>query len=48
VPDAAAREMLYDLDLSIRALSPGRTADDPDIDRLIHVYQNLLRRWARV
>lgn len=48
VPDTAARELLYDLDLSIRALSAGRTADDPDVDRLIHVYQNLLRRWATV
>lgn len=48
VPDTAARELLYDLDLSIRALIAGRTADDPDVDRLIHVYQNLLRRWATV
>lgn len=48
VPDTAARELLYDLDLSIRALTAGRTADDPDVDRLIHVYQNLLRRWATV
>lgn len=48
VPDTATRELLYDLDLSIRALTAGRTADDPDVDRLIHVYQNLLRRWATV
>lgn len=48
VPDTAARELLYDLDLSIRALTAGRTANDPDVDRLIHVYQNLLRRWATV
>ncbi len=48
VPDAAARELLYDLDISIRALSAGRAVDDPDVDRLIHVYQNLLRRWAKV
>lgn len=48
VPDASARELLYDLDVSIRALSVGRRADDPDVDRLIHVYQNLLRRWAQV
>lgn len=48
VADTPAREMLYDLDVSIRALSVGRAVDDPDIDRLIHVYHNLLRRWARV
>lgn len=48
VADAAARELLYDLDVSIRALSVGRPANDPDVDRLIHVYQNLLRRWAQV
>jgi PKHD-type hydroxylase len=48
VADGAARELLYDLDQSIQALSAGRAADDPDIDRLVHVYHNLLRRWAQV
>jgi len=48
VADNAARAMLYDLDLSIQALTPGRAKDDPDIDRLIQVYHNLLRRWAQV
>lgn len=48
VADTSARELLYDLDVSIRALSIGKSADDPDVDRLIHVYQNLLRRWALV
>lgn len=48
VADATARALLYDLDRSIRVLTPGRAKDDPDIDRLIHVYHNLLRRWARV
>lgn len=48
VADAGARALLYDLDQSIRALSPGRARDDEDIDRLIHVYHNLLRRWAQV
>lgn len=47
VADGPARAMLFDLDQSIQALSAGRAADDPDIDRLIHVYHNLLRRWAR-
>lgn len=46
VADASGRALLYDLDQSIRALAPGRAKDDPDIDRLIHVYHNLLRRWA--
>lgn len=48
VADASARSMLFDLDQSIRALSVGRAKDDADIDRLIHVYHNLLRRWAQV
>ena len=48
VADTAARSMLFDLDQSIQTLSIGRAADDPDIDRLIHVYHNLLRRWASV
>ncbi|MBC2666482.1 Fe2+-dependent dioxygenase [Novosphingobium flavum] len=47
VADVAARDMLFDLDQSIQALSAGRADDDADIDRLIHVYHNLLRRWAR-
>ena len=48
VADGAVREMLYDLDQSIQALSLDRPKDDPDIDRLVHVYHNLLRRWATV
>jgi len=48
VADGAARAMLFDLDQAIQALSPGRAKDDPDIERLIHVYHNLLRRWASV
>jgi len=48
VADAGARELLYDLDQSIRALAPDRPADDPDINRLVHVYHNLLRRCAQV
>lgn len=46
VADTAARSLLFDLDQSIQALSVGRAKDDEDIDRLIHVYHNLLRRWA--
>lgn len=48
IADAAARSMLFELDQSIQALSIGRQKDDPDIDRLIHVYHNLIRRWAVV
>jgi PKHD-type hydroxylase len=48
VPDEGARTLLFDLDQSIQALSVGRSKDDPDIDRLTHVYHNLLRRWASV
>lgn len=47
VADTAARSLLFDLDQSIQALTPDRPKDDPDIDRLIHVYHNLLRRWAQ-
>ena len=39
------RRMLYDLDISIQALS----SDHPDhaaIDRLTGVYHNLLREWS--
>lgn len=48
IADAASRAMLFDLDQSIQALSVGKAKDDPDVDRLIHVYHNLLRRWANV
>ncbi|MFW2348965.1 Fe2+-dependent dioxygenase [Qipengyuania sp.] len=47
VADTSARALLYDLDQSIRALTPDRAGDDPEINRLIHVYHNLLRRWAQ-
>ncbi len=47
VADTSARTMLFDLDQSIQALAVDRPSDDADIDRLIHVYQNLIRRWAQ-
>ena len=47
VPDGAGRALLFDLDQAIQALSADRTSDSA-IDRLTHVYYNLLRRWARV
>ncbi|MEO5707908.1 MAG: Fe2+-dependent dioxygenase [Alteraurantiacibacter sp.] len=48
VADSQQRALLYDLDCAIRAISPGRAKDDPEIDRLIHVYHNLVRQWAQV
>ena len=48
VPDEPARTLLFDLDQSIQALAVGKPKDDPDIDRLTHIYHNLLRRWALV
>lgn len=48
IADTAAREMLFDLDQSIQSLSVERSKTDPDVDRLIHVYHNLVRRWAKV
>lgn len=47
IADTATRDLLFDLDQSIQALATGRAKDDPDIDRLIHVYHNLVRRWAK-
>lgn len=47
VVDAAARELLFDLDQTIQALTPTRSHDDPEINRLVNIYHNLLRRWAR-
>jgi PKHD-type hydroxylase len=48
VADAGRRSILFDLDQSIQSLSTGRAKDDPDVNRLIHVYHNLLRAWAQV
>lgn len=47
VADEGARTLLYDLDQSIRGLRASGRSDDPDLLRLIGVYHNLLRRWAR-
>jgi len=48
VADNAARTMLFDLDQSIQSLSVSHGKQDADVDRLIHVYHNLLRRWSQV
>jgi PKHD-type hydroxylase len=47
VRDDAARTLLFDMDLAIRALSL-KAGDDPAIVSLTGVYHNLLRRWAEV
>lgn len=47
VADPGARATLFDLDQAIQALTPDRPADDPEINRLVHVYHNLVRRWAQ-
>lgn len=47
VRDDAARTLLFDMDLAIRALSV-KNGDDPAIVSLTGVYHNLLRRWAEV
>ncbi len=46
VRDDGARQMLFDLDQSVQALTADRGADDPQILRLTKVYHNLVRRWA--
>ena len=47
VADTSARDLLFDLDQSIQSLAADRSKDDRDIDRLIHIYHNLVRRWAQ-
>lgn len=46
VADHAAREMLYDLDQTIQALSADRGKGDAQVLRLTAIYHNLVRRWA--
>lgn len=48
VADAGERALLFDLDQAIQALAPAHPADNPAVNRLVHVYHNLLRRWALV
>lgn len=48
VADHAEREMLYDLDQSVQALSAERGKADREVLRLTAVYHNLVRRWAQV
>lgn len=46
VADHAEREMLYDLDQSVQALSAERGKADREVLRLTALYHNLVRRWA--
>jgi len=46
VADHAARELLYDLDQSVQALTAERGKADREVLRLTVVYHNLVRRWA--
>lgn len=46
VRDGEAREVLFDMDKSIQALSIERGADDREVLRLTRSYHNLVRRWA--
>lgn len=46
VADHSAREMLYDLDQSVQALTAERGKADAQVLRLTALYHNLVRRWA--
>lgn len=46
VRDAEAREMLFDLDQSVQALTIARGGDDREVLRLTRLYHNLMRRWS--
>ncbi len=46
IRDAAAREMLFDLDRTIQELQAERGLEDPQSVRLTGIYHNLIRHWA--
>ena len=46
VRDTAAREVLFDLDQSVQALTAARGGADAEVLRLTKVYHNLVRMWA--
>ncbi len=48
VADSSAREMLYDLDQSVQALSSERGKTEQQVLRLTALYHNLVRRWSQV
>lgn len=46
VRDDSARDMLFNLDQSVQALTEDRGGDDGEVLRLTSLYHNLVRRWA--
>jgi PKHD-type hydroxylase len=48
VCDGEKRELLYDLDQSIQALTLSAKNGDENLSRLTGVYHNLIRQWAVV
>ena len=46
VRDSQQRELLFELDQSIQALTVERGADDNEVRRLSGVYHNLIRTWG--
>lgn len=48
IPDYAMRESLYELDQSIQALQQNSAVDRAELDRLHHVYHNLIRQHSQV
>ncbi|MDP5207038.1 Fe2+-dependent dioxygenase [Alishewanella sp. SMS8] len=48
IPGTALRETLYQLDLSIQALAGHQGVERAELDRLHHIYHNLIRQHAQV
>jgi PKHD-type hydroxylase len=48
IPDARLRDSLYQLDQAIQALLPNPAIAREQLDRLHHVYHNLIRQYAAV
>lgn len=46
VRDAGNREILFDLDQSVQALTAAHGGDDAEVLRLTKVYHNLMRGWS--
>ena len=46
VRDGGQREILFDLDQSIQALTVARGVGDDEVRRLSGIYHNLVRRWS--
>lgn len=48
VPDASLRQTLFQLDTAIQNLINSKQADRTELDRLHHVYHNLVRQFSQV